>query len=166
MNRNGNDKLYAVRTNRFVWHVTDKGNRESIGKNGLIPQKSETGRVYANNQEFDLMLFWPCPIDCFDADFRLYNYDFWQIDTERAGVDWFIDPNLELDYKAYNCLSKYHYLCTPLSIPKEALKLFFYHEYNLIDYLWYFDGKLTIQENNCVRPLSLCEDLDFNLGML
>ena len=94
-------KLQTIRLNRFVWHVTYKENRRSIGLNGLKTEFTYKGAVFANNQSESLFNMWPLPIDGWDPGFSVYDYDFWRIDTLKAGVTWYLDPFMEDDYKAY-----------------------------------------------------------------
>jgi len=105
---------------------------------------------------------WPIPIDSYDNRFSLYDYDFWRIDTVKAGVKWHIDPFMSVGFHAYGCQSKYHYVCTRENISTDALKLYFYNEYDLRGYPFYFKKREIVKRRNMVRSLDLYEDLEFN----
>jgi hypothetical protein len=158
--------LQSIRPNRFVWHVTFKGNRCSIAKNGLKSEFTFKGAVFANNQSQSLFDMWPLPIDGWDPGFSVYDYDFWRIDTAKAGVKWYVDPFMEEDYKAYGCRSKYDYICTLENICIDAMKLYFYNEYNLVGYPWYYNDREVIQYKHAIQQLSLYEDVDSNEQMM
>jgi hypothetical protein len=108
---------------------------------------------------------WPLPIDGWDPGFSVYDYDFWRIDTLKAGVKWYIDPFMEEDYKAYGCRSKYDYICTLEDISTDAMKLFFYNEYDLVGYPWYYKERDVIQFKHAIPKLSLYEDVEVNNWM-
>ena len=158
-------KLQTIRPNRFVWHLTSKANRSSIASIGLKMENSANGALFANNQSESLFNMWPLPIDGWDPGFSVYDYDFWRIDTAKAGVKWYLDPFMEEDYKAYGCRSKYDYICTLEDISTDAMKLYFYNEYNLVGYPWYYNERDVIQYKHAVLQLNLYEDVEMNNSM-
>ena len=158
-------KLQTIRPNRFVWHVTYKENRRSIGLNGLKTEFTYKGAVFANNQSESLFNMWPRPIDGWDTGFSVYDYDFWRIDTLKAGVKWYLDHFMEDDYKAYGCRSKFDYICTLEDIRTDAMKLYFYNEYDLVGYPWYYKERDVIQFKHAIPQLNLFEDVEVNNWM-
>ena len=157
-----NIKLKPFHPARYVWHLTWKGNRHSIASKGLLAEYSNRNAVFANNQSEWLWHMWPIPIDRYENRFSLEDYDYWRIDTQKAGVNWFIDPIMEHDYKNYGCHSKYEYICTLENISTDALKLYFYSEYDLRGFPYYFNKREIVKRRNRVRSLDLYENLEFN----
>ena len=155
-------KLKSICPSRYIWHLSFKGNRHSIASKGLDTSYSRRGALFANNQSHWLYNMWPIPIGRYENCFSLHNYDFWRIDTVKAGVKWFIDPIMELDYKTYDCHSKYDYVCTRENISIDALKLYFYNEYDLRGIPFYYKKREIVKRRNTSRSLDLYEDLEFN----
>lgn len=155
-------QLQAIRPNRYVWHLSKKFHRNSIAVNGLLRSAGKFGCVFANNQEVSLLDMWPLPIDGWESEFSLYDYDFWRIDTVKAEVKWYVDPYMKQDYLNYGCRSSFDYICTLEDIKTDALKLYFYNEYDLRGYPWYCNGKVIVKDENCIPGLSLFEEVEIN----
>jgi hypothetical protein len=155
-------QLQAIRPNRYVWHLSRRYHRNCIAANGLLGCHGKFGLVFANNQGVSLFDMWPLPIDGWDNEFSLYDYDFWRIDTLKAGVNWYVDPCMQEDYKTYRCRSSFDYICTLEDIKTDALKLYFYNEYDLKGYPWYYNETEIIKDENCISELPLYEDVEIN----
>lgn len=119
---------------RFLWHVKHAGRSSdlNIARFGLLKPKDYA--VFAHNQLENFNDMYPYFMDSRDFETEVtgaefYDYSFWRIDTQIANVPWFIDPYCEDEPFI---ASPIHYLCTPNSIPKEALKLF---NFDLDNYL-------------------------------
>ena len=107
-----------VYTERYIWHVSPKSNRESILKFGLLARTN--GGVWANNSD-SINLFYPWIID--GTDFVDYTeMDFWQIDTWKLNHKWRVDPYMHCTDGTPH--SRRRYICTENKIPKHALTLF------------------------------------------
>jgi len=105
-----------VRTNRFLYHVSDSHNRERILKMGLIgcPKKINgfTNAIFAHNSSipdyswypfcFDVGWDWDYsvkfddPVNDFAYQMEKNGYDFWRIDTWQLKNKWFLD-NIGMD---------------------------------------------------------------------
>ena len=107
-----NSKTMRVRPNRYVYHYSPSNNRESILKDGLIPQKFSDSESWNNSLslEYEDAIFainglnkkWPFA----------KNPDCWEIDTLNLKNKWWEDLNLG------GC-----YIMTFEPIPPEFIKL-------------------------------------------
>lgn len=119
----------------------DCGQFDVFCYNSANPQlKPGQGLVFANNLDYDLELMWPVRFqydigypnyDCNSETLHLIvkyemgiKFDFWRIDTHKTDARWFVDPLLAQEWYGWGLDSKYHYVCTPDRIQKEALSLF------------------------------------------
>ena len=102
-------KEIRITPNKIVYHKTIQANRDSISRNGLYPSVEDCYKLGKENK-------------CIPATFvinsegRIKNEtdnDVWEINTELAGVSWFVDNDLKDDKQ----------IITFEKIPKEALKL-------------------------------------------
>ncbi len=130
---------------RYVYHVSYASSRESIEKKGLIAKFSEMNDakcVFAHNAGYPDMGWYPF---CFDepfywektADFDSreldflyfmlkYEYDFWQIDTRKAGISWYIDKHGMNDF--YDGINYPFLIMAFDDVPRDAIRLFNFHE--------------------------------------
>jgi hypothetical protein len=130
---------------RYVYHVSYAFCREGIDKNGLLSAYSRMNDAYcvfAHNAGYPSMRWYPF---CFDESFywkeaakfdsreyefmyfmMKYGYDFWQIDTRKAGIEWFIDKHgMDDFYEGIN----YPFLIMAFdNVPRDAMRLFNFHE--------------------------------------
>jgi hypothetical protein len=152
-----------VKTNRFIFHVSESFNRKSILKNGLsgcaLEMYGFRSAIFAHNSAipdynwfpfcFDVCWFWKQSVgfvgsnDKFDSFAYLtekYGYDFWRIDTWKIKNEWFLD-NIGMDdfYEG----SKYPFFVVTFDdIPPSALKRYEFHpEHKVIK----LDGVAHIQ---------------------
>lgn len=102
-----------VRTEPYVWHLTDKRHRLDIAFGGILPIR---GLAFANNmnEKIGHMWHWSTEMEAYDGS----GLDYWRIDVRRAGVRWYNDINLDYG-KAWG-----KYVCTPSPIPVDAIALF------------------------------------------
>ena len=118
-----------AKINRYVFHVTNSCNRESILKNGLLQSGGNhfniSNAVYAHNGIFPEYCWYPFLLDwnyCI-----LDGFDYWRIDTRELGAEWFLDNVMYRDSVMapfYNSL----YVYTKNYIPAECLTLFTFQE--------------------------------------
>jgi hypothetical protein len=125
-----------VRTNRFLWHISYNHNMLNlfIANDGLICP--ENYAVFAHNNLTNFNDSYPYFMDLYDLNYgdicypgmQFLDYSFWRIDTFKIKQsDWFIDPNMELDYLIYcntEIVRPINFVCTFNSIPNYALELF------------------------------------------
>ena len=120
-----------------------------IAKNGLICPANYA--VFAHNRlaSFDAMFpyfldVWDFHSDMFLVEgYQFTAYSFWRIDTQKAGVNWYVDPNMKTDAELLG-FNPYNYVCSIQSIPNSALKLF------TIDRPRYVDMSPTLMVGNGV----------------
>ena len=138
--------LIPIKPRRYVYHVSKPSHRLSIMFEGIktFPKRDmDCYLAFVNNAPpwFSVGNFWPLPIDSYDTpwlsnrsnEYFYCTYDFWRIDTIKAGVNWYIDPYMANDCTIYYDNAKPSYfLCTPSIIPADALDLMEYdiEEYN------------------------------------
>ncbi|NER10026.1 hypothetical protein SAMN06265375_101443 [Muriicola jejuensis] len=134
---------------RYVYHVSYASCRDSIEKEGLLANYSKMNEakcVFAHNAGypdmrwypfcFDESFYWEKSVDfdSRDLDFLYfmlkYGYDFWQIDTRKAGIQWFIDKHGMDDF--YGGIN-YPFLITAFDdVPRYAMRLFNFHKTPLV----------------------------------
>jgi hypothetical protein len=92
-----NENYEKIVPRRFVFHTSNKRNRESILKNGLVVG---IGDSYKDNWvEFEpikpaiFAVNTPNYIESFGLKYS-NDYDIWRIDTQKCDNDWFIDFNM------------------------------------------------------------------------
>jgi hypothetical protein len=115
--------------NRYVFHVTESFNRESILKKGLFQSGENhfniSNAVYAHNGIIPENCWYPFLLNwnyCI-----LVGFDYWRIDTRELGAEWFLDNVMYRDSvmdTIDNCL----YVYTKNHIPAECLTLFTFQE--------------------------------------
>ena len=102
-----------VRTGSYLWHLTCASNRLRIATEGILPIH---GLVFASNVNDNIneMWHWDTEMECLDGE----HLDYWRIGVRKAGCRWYSDINLDCNF------SKGRYVCTPSSVPVEAITLF------------------------------------------
>jgi hypothetical protein len=168
MNSNSKNYTLAVKTNRYVYHVSYRCSRESIKKNGLIGGSSEiikySNAIFAHNNPipnyrwfpfcFDEVYNWNFDVkfnDSFD-DFAYQveknNFDFWQIDTQKINNKWFLD---DIGMGDFYEASRFPFLVVTFGIiPPQALKRFRFHEEPKLTYsngVAHVQGRFRAVEN-------------------
>jgi hypothetical protein len=114
--------LEIITPNRYVYHLSDIGNRLSINNNGLLPMSFKKSKwkdssclkypnaVFANNSNYFPHFF---PIDEWIYRPQYYpDLDVWRIDTHKFKATWFKD-NRFIDS-----------VFTIKKIPRRAIKLY------------------------------------------
>ena len=107
-----NSKTMRVNTNRYVYHYSPSINRDSILKDGLVPQKFSESESWNNSLslEYEDAIF---AINGLDKKWPFAkNSDCWEIDTLNLKNKWWEDLNLG------GC-----YIMTFESIPPKFIKL-------------------------------------------
>jgi hypothetical protein len=128
------EELYTGPVARYVWHVSKKKFRDSIAKNGLVPQPFEKS-IWARSPA----LYYPPAIfvnnhPVYDEWFHLdeskyigrtsFETDVWRIDTTKLNVKWYLD---------YNLGSRPDALFTKEHIPVDAIQLFILNKLSCVD---------------------------------
>lgn len=177
--------LIKAKPRRYVYHVSYPCNRLSIYEEGIRPHPTLDNKytlLFVNNHplEFNLMEFWPLPIDWYDRTGNYGNvsdkvfksqYDYWRIDTKKVDVEWYIDPYMKADFKYYCNESKPNcFLCTPTLIPISALDLmeFDLHGYNRFGQAYNYEHpELNYSSfNRMVRYRSMRNTLGFTKNLI
>ena len=143
----------------YIWHVTNPSNSLGIHANGLEVRGNYSGEklVFANNMivpnqyAFALLSYAGdiysstpkkvCSINneetiYMDPDFEPafedtcahYGYDYWQIETSKINCNWWVDLAYDSDWAAFG--GRDYYIYTNISIPRNAIKLFRFREYD------------------------------------
>lgn len=116
----------------YLWHMTRRGNRESIYRKGIL--LNEKGWLYANASDVSLSHFYPIVWDWsykysllgpyLDYHWLLYSdpdleeYDYWRINTREVENLWFPDPDMQgIVYNVYN------YLRSRQTVPPSEIEL-------------------------------------------
>lgn len=118
-------KYIIIDTQRYIWHVTSPSLRNDILINGLLIEKSTYKAIFANNQA-NIRGFYPFIID-YDIKENIGFYDYWRIDTQKAGSEWIVDPNMASSGIFEN--NDEVWVCTLDDIPVSALQLFTFNAY-------------------------------------
>ena len=126
--------------NRYVYHVTEKSNRESILKKGLFQSggnyQNISNAVYAHNGVIPQYCWYPWNIDWLSTRL-LDEYDYWRIDTRKLGAVWFFDHVMYKDSFS-RPINNTLYVYTKNHIPAECLTLFTHQESK--EYFYQKDG--------------------------
>ena len=109
-----NDKIQRVKPPKFVYHATDKNNRESIYEYGLSPKSNYR---WSNHLWYRPSIFASSNIDNMFKSGK--QYDIWIIDTEKIQNKWYLDLNIN-KYIGYE---HNDYIMTFEHIPPQALDL-------------------------------------------
>lgn len=155
-------KRTPIRTPRFLWHISYDCDYidMSIAAQGLLCPPNYAVFAHANVTDFEFL--YPCFLDAWDINHREKNiraarfnaYSFWRIDTQLIDNEWYRDPNMAMDAKAYGTYAHY-YLCSNKSVPSDALKLFKF------DLQRYIDRKPFISGYAGVSSIRACKS-DFD----
>lgn len=118
-------KPYNGKIEKYIWHVSWPKNRQSIFKNGLLPQEFKDSRwsrspdmyyppaiFVNNNNSYD---HWFYLDEAIWIPQSVYDQDFWRIDTRNLNNKWFYDLNFTSDGST---------LYTTDPIPPENLRLY------------------------------------------
>jgi len=148
-------RFEPVKVLRYIWHVSYPKHRASIYEKGLLPIK---GLLFANNLHHDLLDMWTVRsrfnLEYPDTEWELRQclgtgLDFWQIDTFKTVVKWYMDPYLAYEHQFWGLKSPYHYVCTPDKVEPRALKLFtFDPEMEDRTFLRWGDGVCHVRYNH------------------
>lgn len=101
-----------VKPPRYIYHFSDKKNRESILKNGLLPKESKDSERW---KEISLS-YPPAVFATLDRDVMWY-HDEWKIDTENLDNKWWKDINFFIPNSETNAIMTFG------NIPIECLTL-------------------------------------------
>lgn len=101
-----------IKPSRYVYHSTNKSNRESIFSKGLLTSKNLNYKdstslehppaVFATNHS---------PL------WKLQGSDIWKIDTSKISNKWWMDMNMDSAHQGEKCIMTFD------SIPKDAIEL-------------------------------------------
>lgn len=134
------EKPKAIKTNKYLFHVSHPDFRNYIHREGLVPLVRPFKTVipvgvYAHNVKTLPSYEWYPFVWPFEEDYELtsrYNnydslgmYDYWRIDTSLIDNEWHVDEIGRVDFSMYLQRDpKDMYVYTPKAIPREALTLF------------------------------------------
>ena len=118
--------LYKINPARYIWHVSPKKNRDSIARCGIICGMGREGGLWANNHNI-VTEFYPWAIDGpFGGEPDCENYDFWRIDTLKAGVEWKMDPYMHVWATGHQAAweERKRFICTLSHVSRRAISLY------------------------------------------
>lgn len=107
---------------QYVYHMSDKQNRNGIIQNGLIPSVGDSYQSWAKTDKAVPAVFATIKKDLNGITNGMENFqsDIWRIDTTKSNNEWFIDKHFEM-YKNYGIKNPHIVTFSPIS--KNAIKL-------------------------------------------